>query len=91
MEMTLRQSDRLMEAAKAKAVSIGVSVSVAVLDSAGHLKAFGRMERAWLGSIDVAIRKARSSVLFEAETQMIWESASRTRRRTASSSPTTVS
>ena len=31
------------------------------------------MDGAWLGSIDVAMKKARTSVLFEAETQAVWE------------------
>jgi uncharacterized protein GlcG (DUF336 family) len=44
-----------------------------VLDFGGHLKAFSRMDGAWLGSIDVAMKKARTSVLFEMETQKIWE------------------
>jgi uncharacterized protein GlcG (DUF336 family) len=37
------------------------------------LKALSRMDGAWLGSIDVAIKKARTSVLFEMETQQVWE------------------
>jgi uncharacterized protein GlcG (DUF336 family) len=73
MQITSDQAQALIEAAKTKARAIGISVSVAVLDAAGHLKAFWRMEGAWLGSIDVAMKKARTSVLFEAETQAIWE------------------
>jgi uncharacterized protein GlcG (DUF336 family) len=61
-----------MKAAKSKANEIGVAASVVVLDFAGHLKAFSRMDGAWLGSIDVAMRKARTSVLFEMETQSVW-------------------
>jgi uncharacterized protein GlcG (DUF336 family) len=73
MRLTAEQADSLIAAAKAKAKDIGIVDSVAVLDSAGHLKAFSRMDGAWLGSSDVALRKARTSVLFEAETQAIWE------------------
>lgn len=43
------------------------------MDAAGHLKAFSRMDGAWLGSIDVAMKKAKTSVLFEVETQAVWE------------------
>jgi len=50
-----------------------VAASIVVLDFAGHLKAFSRMDGAWLGSIDVAMRKARTSVLFEMETEKVWE------------------
>jgi uncharacterized protein GlcG (DUF336 family) len=31
------------------------------------------MDGAWLGSIDVTMRKARTSVLFEMETQSVWD------------------
>lgn len=42
----------------------GLAMNVAVLDSGGHLKAFARMDGAWLGSIDLAIKKARTSCYF---------------------------
>jgi uncharacterized protein GlcG (DUF336 family) len=48
-------------------------MNVAVLDSAGHLKAFARMDAAVLGSIDIALGKARTSVLFSANSEAIWE------------------
>jgi uncharacterized protein GlcG (DUF336 family) len=73
MTITSERADSLIKAAKAKAVDIGIAVSVVVLDSGGHLKAFSRMDGAWLGSIDVAMKKARTSVLFEMETQQVWE------------------
>jgi uncharacterized protein GlcG (DUF336 family) len=73
MQLTSEQADTLIAAARSKAKTIGIAVSVAVLDSAGHMKAFSRMDGAWLGSSDVALRKARISILFEAETQSIWD------------------
>jgi uncharacterized protein GlcG (DUF336 family) len=73
MQLTSDLADMLIAAARAKAKAIGIAVSVAVLDSAGHMKAFSRMDGAWLGSSDVALRKARTSVLFEAETQSMWD------------------
>jgi len=73
MQFTSDQADTLIAAARAKAKAIGIAVSVAVLDSAGHMKAFSRMDGAWLGSSDVAVRKARTAVLFEAKTQSIWD------------------
>jgi uncharacterized protein GlcG (DUF336 family) len=73
MALTSDQADALIKVAKAKAAGIGVAASIVVLDVAGHLKAFSRMDGAWLGSIDVATKKARTSVLFEMETQTIWE------------------
>jgi uncharacterized protein GlcG (DUF336 family) len=73
MQITSDGAERLIKVAKSKAADIGIAVSIAVLDAGGNLKAFSRMDGAWLGSIDVATRKARTSVLFEAETQAVWE------------------
>ncbi|MEJ0051886.1 MAG: heme-binding protein [Methylovirgula sp.] len=73
MSVSLDQAEAIVKTARAKAVEIGVAATVLVLDEAGHLKAFARMEHAWLGSIDVAMKKARTSVLFQMETQQVWE------------------
>src|SRR3984885_4467122 len=73
MTITSERADTLTKAAKTKAADIGIAGSIVVLDSGGNLKAFSRMDGAWLGSIDVAIKKARTSVLFEMETQQVWE------------------
>jgi uncharacterized protein GlcG (DUF336 family) len=63
--ITLEKAQLLIEAAKSKAGEMGVAASVVVLDPGGNLKAFVRM--------DVAIKKAKTSVLFEMETQIVWE------------------
>jgi uncharacterized protein GlcG (DUF336 family) len=60
MTLTLEQGQAILHAATAKARQIGIAASVVVLDAAGHLKAFSRMDDAWLGSIDVAMKKART-------------------------------
>jgi uncharacterized protein GlcG (DUF336 family) len=73
MALTLEQGQAVLQAAMAKAKEIGIAASVVVLDAAGHLKAFSRMDGAWLGSIDVAMKKAKTSVLFEMDTQTVWE------------------
>jgi uncharacterized protein GlcG (DUF336 family) len=73
MILTLEQGQAILQGATTKAKEIGVAASVVVLDGAGHLKAFYRMDGAWLGSIDVAMKKARTSVLFEIDTQSLWD------------------
>jgi uncharacterized protein GlcG (DUF336 family) len=73
MTLTSGEADILVKVAASRAAEIGIAASIAILDNAGHLKTFWRMDGAWLGSIDVAIRKARTSVLFEMETQKPWE------------------
>ena len=60
MDITLSQSESLLTRAKAKASEIGIPMNIAILDTAGHLKAFLRMDNAFLGSIDIAIKKAKT-------------------------------
>jgi uncharacterized protein GlcG (DUF336 family) len=43
-------------------------MNVAIVDEGANLKAFGRMEDAWLGSIDIAIKKARTARYFDMPT-----------------------
>jgi uncharacterized protein GlcG (DUF336 family) len=42
-------------------------MNIAIIDAGGNLKAFARMDGAWLGSIDIAIKKARTARLFDME------------------------
>jgi uncharacterized protein GlcG (DUF336 family) len=71
MQITAEQADRALKASVSKAGELGISVCIAILDAGGHLKAFHRMDGAWLGVIDVAIKKAKTSALFEMETQTL--------------------
>ena len=41
---------------------------IAVVDAGGNLKAFARMDGAWLGSIDISIRKVRTARWFDMNT-----------------------
>jgi uncharacterized protein GlcG (DUF336 family) len=68
-----RQAEEVVAAARARAAGLGIAVNIAVLDSGAHLKAFIRMDGAVLGSIDVAIRKARTAVLFECSSEAVWD------------------
>jgi uncharacterized protein GlcG (DUF336 family) len=73
MNLTLQHAEEILARARRRAEIIGVPMNVAVLDSAGHLKAFVRMDAAVLGSIDIALGKARTSVLFSSNSETIWE------------------
>jgi uncharacterized protein GlcG (DUF336 family) len=55
-------------AAKKKAEQAGVLVNIAVVDAGANLKAFLRMDDSFLGSIDVAIKKAKTSRYFDINT-----------------------
>jgi len=64
MSINLEQSQRVAEAARAKAVEIVVPMNIAVVDEGANIKFFIRMDEAMLGSADIALKKARTSSLF---------------------------
>src|SRR3712207_545823 len=63
--ITLEDARRVVSAAEEKAQEIGQPMDIAVLDAGRNLKYFARMDGAWLGSIEIAIDKAHTSVSFE--------------------------
>ena len=67
-DLTLETAERIVAAAKKKAAQIKTTMDIAVVDAGGNLKAFARMDGAWLGSIDIAQRKARTARWFDMET-----------------------
>ncbi|WP_263379965.1 GlcG/HbpS family heme-binding protein [Granulicella paludicola] len=60
---------RIIAAATKKAEEIGQPMNIAVVDAGGNLLAFERMENAWLGSIDIAQKKAFTSRAFDITTK----------------------
>lgn len=73
MNIDTRQADIILAGAESKARELGLPVIIAVIDSGTHLKAFRRMDGAVLGSIDIAIRKAVTAALFQANSEDVWE------------------
>lgn len=73
MRITSRQARAVIAAGEAKADEIGVPMNIAVLDGGGHLKAFARMDGAVLGSIDIALKKAKTAVLFGMNSEAVGE------------------
>ena len=73
MNITLTQAQAAIAAARKTADQLGIAVNIAVLDSGTQLTAFARMDGAFLGSIDVALNKARTSVLFGEATEVVGE------------------
>ena len=67
-DITLEQAHAAVEAALAKSRDLGAKMDVAVVDAGANLKAFVRMDGAWLGSIDVAVKKARTARFFDMNT-----------------------
>jgi len=69
----LEEAQGVIQAAMQKAEDIGQPMNVAVVDNGRDLKAFARMEDAWLGSIDIAIDKAFTSASFLMPTEDLTE------------------
>lgn len=67
-QLTLEVAEKILQVAKEKAEELKIQEDIAIVDEGGNLKAFARMDGAWLGSIDIAIRKARTARYFDAET-----------------------
>ncbi|MBY3116721.1 MULTISPECIES: GlcG/HbpS family heme-binding protein [Rhizobium] len=71
--ITIDEARKIIAAGEARAKEIGVPVNITVLDAGAHLKAFSRMDGAVLGSIDLAMGKARTAVLFQTTSEAVWE------------------
>jgi uncharacterized protein GlcG (DUF336 family) len=73
LNLSLKHAEAVLRAATAKANEIGVPMTVAVLDGGCHLKAFARMDGGLLGAIDIALKKAKTAVLFGMNTEAVGE------------------
>src|SRR5438132_13167472 len=67
--MTLEDARRIIAAAEKKAAEIGQPMNIAVADEGGNLVAHVRMDNAWIGSIDIAQKKAFTSGAFDISTK----------------------
>ncbi|MGA2230140.1 MAG: heme-binding protein [Tepidisphaeraceae bacterium] len=69
--LTLIEARKIIASASKKAVEIGQPMNIAIVDGGGNLLAFERMEGAWLGSIDISMKKAWTSRAFDISTQQL--------------------
>ena len=67
--ITLEDARRIITAAETKAKEIGQPMNIAVADAGGNLVAHIRMDNAWIGSIDISIKKAWTSRAFDITTK----------------------
>lgn len=72
-DITLEQALAIVSTARAKAEKQGLLLDIAVVDAGANLKTFVRMDGAFLGSIDLAIKKATTSRLFNMPTGTLGE------------------
>jgi len=67
--VTLEDARRVIAAAEGKAHAIGQPMNIAVVDAGGNLVAHVRMDKAWIGSVDISINKAWTSRAFDISTK----------------------
>lgn len=73
MSITQTQADTAIAAARQAAEAIGVPMNIAVYDDGANMKAFVRMDGAFLGSADIAMNKARTAALFGFNTEALYD------------------
>src|SRR4026209_2542712 len=66
--VTLADARKVIAAAEKKAIELGQPMNIDVADAGGNLVAHVRMDGAWLGSIDISIKKAFTSRAFDIAT-----------------------
>src|SRR5580704_11064247 len=71
--VSLDDARRVIAAAEKKAIEIGQPMNVAVADAGGNLVAHVRMDNAWMGSVDISIKKAFTSRAFDIATKDLAE------------------
>jgi uncharacterized protein GlcG (DUF336 family) len=71
--ITLADARRIIAAAELKAEQIGQPMNIAVVDAGGNLVAHARMDKAWIGSVDISINKAWTARAFDISTKELAE------------------
>ena len=71
MHVSIEDAQNIINAARKAAKTSETQMCIAVVDSGANLKAFHRMDAAWVGSIDIAIKKAKTAVFFGMPTGLI--------------------
>ena len=67
-DITVTKARAAVDAARRTAEEIDTKMDIAIVDAGGNLKAFLRMDGAWLGSIDISIKKAKTARFFDMPT-----------------------
>ena len=70
-DLTLEEAQDILKAALAKAKEVAVPMNIAVVDAGGNLKIFARQDGAFLGSIDIAQKKAKTARYFNMSTAQL--------------------
>ncbi|MFZ4873717.1 GlcG/HbpS family heme-binding protein [Janthinobacterium sp. Mn2066] len=70
-DLTLHYAQRIVSQGCAAAKAAGLNAVFAILDRGAHLVTFARMDGAWLASNELAIAKARTSVMFQTPSEAL--------------------
>lgn len=68
MNITLAKAQQIVEAALKQAQEINTKMNICVVDTGANIVAFARMDGAWLGSADIAQKKAKTAAWFQMDT-----------------------
>lgn len=68
MALNLESAQKMIEAAKRKSIELDTKMNIAIVDAGANLVAFARMDGAWLGSLDISIKKAKTARYFDMNT-----------------------
>lgn len=68
MNITLEQAQKAVAGAQEKATDLELKMNIAIVDAGANLVVFSRMDGAWLGSVDIAIKKAKTARFFDMPT-----------------------
>lgn len=71
--ITLEEARKIISASEKKAIEIGQPQNIAIVDAGGNLVTHVRMDGAWIGSIDISIKKAFTSRAFDISTKDLAE------------------
>lgn len=71
MHISIEHAEAAIRGAREKAEALDTRMCIAIVDSGANLKAFFRMDDAWVGSIDIAVKKAKTAVFFAMPTGAI--------------------
>ncbi|MEO8770119.1 MAG: heme-binding protein [Ferruginibacter sp.] len=68
MNITLAQAEKAVAAAKVKAQELNTKMDISIVDAGSNLVAFARMDGAWIGSVDISFKKAKTAAWFTMDT-----------------------
>ena len=71
MNISLSQAEAAIAAAKTKAAAINTKMNICVVDAGSNLVAFAHMDGAWIGSVDISFKKAKTAAWFIMDTAVL--------------------